>query len=213
MEKKVLVNLHGFNVPVILSDAKRMARSSHYTYGQIYLTCPIDISYDKLKQFLERIYLPKLLVKFNLEQLYTDEYCYILGEKRRRIGPFSYLEPTKNDIIVKDDEELISKLKKLAYDIILSRVRKYEEIMKTKKHDIKITTMSAARGKNYYKKALLTFSSELIHFSIDLIDAIVVHELAHDFYQDHSQKFYSVVYTYCPDYDQRIKKLSYGEKK
>ncbi len=213
MIKRIIINIHGFDIAVILTNASKMASISHYTYGQIYLSCPFSTSIDKIKISLEKRFSYRLLAKFDHELLFTDSYCYILGEKRRRVKPFSYLEITKNDFFAKDDEELFDKLKKLAYDILLSRVRKYETIMNTKKHDIKITAMSAARGKNYYKKSLLTFAYELVHFSLELIDAIVIHELAHDFYQDHSSNFYNVVYKFCPDYNKRIEKLNYGVKK
>lgn len=213
MEKKVVINLHGIDVSVIIIDTKSMIRTVHYSYGQLYVSCPIDTSLSVLKMRLEKMFDLKTLLKFDKDQLYSDSYCYVLGEKRRLIRPFSYLEPKKEDLIIKNNEDLIIKLKKLAYDILVSRVRRYEIIMQTKKHEIKITAMYAARGKNYYRKGLLTFAYELVHFSLELIDAIVIHELAHDFQQNHSKKFYEIVYTYCSDYDSRIKKLSYGVKK
>ncbi len=213
MEKKVVINLHGIDIGVIIIDTKKMTRTVHYSYGQIYVSCPIDTPLFIIKMRLEKMFKINTLLKFDKEQLYSENYCYILGEKRRLIRPFSYLDPQKEDIIIKNDEDLLKKLRKLAYDIILSRVRRYEVIMQTKRHEIKITSMYAARGKNYYRKGLLTFADELIHFSLDLIDAIVIHELAHDFQQNHSKKFYEIVYTYCSDYDSRIKKLTYGVKK
>lgn len=212
MEKKVLLKLHGIDVNVIIRDGK-LSRSAHYSYGQIYFTCPINTPNFVLKGYLERIFKKSLLEKFDKEPLYNENYCFVLGEKRRLIRPYSNLEINKGDIIIKDDEDLMNKLKRLFQDIIISRVRRYEVIMNTKKHEVKVTNMSAARGKNYYSKGLLTFSYELIFFSIELIDAIVIHELAHDFYQNHSKSFYDIVYTYCKDYDIRINKLTFGVKK
>lgn len=213
MEKKLTLNINGFSVPVIIINAPYLARTSHYSYGQIYISCPIGINEKVLVKYLEKCYKPSILKKFDREELHTDSYCYVLGEKRRIVRPFCALKVQKEDIIVRNDEELKAKLKKLSYDLLLSRVRRFETIMQTKKHDVKVTSMYAARGKNYYKKNLLTFSSDLIHFSVELIDAIVIHELAHDFVQNHSKKFYEIVYNYCSDYDERIRKISYGVKK
>ena len=62
-------------------------------------------------------------------------------------------------------------------------------------------------------KKILTFNENLIHFSLDLIDQVVVHELCHDFYQNHSKQFYDKLSLYCPDYKLRKEKLIYGIRK
>ena len=59
----------------------------------------------------------------------------------------------------------------------------------------------------------ITFSLELIHFSPEIIDSVIIHELAHDFYRDHSIRFYNVVYQYCPNYDSLRNKMVKGEFK
>lgn len=213
MDKKIIVNLYGKNIGVVIKDAPRFLKTSHYSYGQIYITGPIDSTPMEITNYLKKRYKENLIAKFDSDLLYSYDYCYILGEKKRLIRPNMYLEINKGDIVIKDDEELKEKLMKLAKDIITSRVRKYEKIMNTYEHEIKITNMSAARGKNYILKRLLTFHWELVHFSLDLIDAIVVHELAHDFQANHSSLFYDVVYKYYPRYNEMVKKLTYGEKK
>lgn len=215
MEKKVVLNLHGLNIVVILFEMSIASKSAHYTYGRIYYGCPYDrMKIETIRNYLEKIFSYKLLNMFAKEDLYGENHCYILGEKHNLILPHSHLNIQKGDIVALNYAELNAKLKYFALDILTSRVRKYEVIMKTnKKHQIKITNMYAARGKNYIRKGLITFGYELVHFSLDLMDAIVIHELAHDFEANHSQAFYKIVYTYCPDYDIRIKKLNFGVKK
>ena len=70
--------------------------------------------------------------------------------------------------------------------------------------------------KNYCEESLcskktLTFSFVLIHYSKEVIDSVVIHELAHDLFFDHSSNFYNVVYNYCPNYDILRKQLVKGE--
>lgn len=213
MEKKIRLNIFDRYIDVVVKSATYFHKTSHYSYGQIYVSCPLSTPDRKIVKYIERCYPKKTIAKFSSDYLYSDDYCYVLGEKRRVIRPNKGLTITKDDIYVKDDDELKRKLLKLEKEIILSRVRKYESIMGLKHHDVKITNMYAARGKNYVTKNLLTFSKELIHFSIDLIDAIVIHELAHDFIKNHSSAFYKIVYQFCQDYDIKINKMTYGEKK
>lgn len=71
---------------------------------------------------------------------------------------------------------------------------------------------AACMGKNYYLKHLLTFDRILIHFSLDIIDSVVIHELTHHFVQNHSDAFYRILLTYCPDYRRLREKLIYGER-
>ncbi len=213
MEKKVLINLYGKDIAVVIHNSLNFLKTSRYSYGQIYIGCPIDAKIEDIKKYLQRTYNKKTIDKFSDEPLYGQDYCYILGEKRRIIRPFSQVIPSRGDIIIENDEELQIKLNKLSLDIISSRVKYYEKIMNTKEHSVKITNMYAARGKNYFKKNVLTFARELIHFSLELIDAIVVHELSHDFEQNHYKSFYKVVEKYCDNYYLKIEKITYGVKK
>ena len=213
MDKKIIVNLYGKDIVVIIKDSVRLANTVHYSYGQIYVSAPINITYTRLYDYLMKRFKQRIINKFDNDFLYIDNYCYVLGEKRRLIRPNMYIEPKLGDLIIKNDDELKAKLISLAKDIISSRVKEYERIMNLKPHEVKITSMSSARGKNYYLKNLLTFHWELIHFSLPLIDSVVIHELSHDYYHNHSKDFYGVVYKYCPNYDEMIYKLTYGEKK
>jgi predicted metal-dependent hydrolase len=53
----------------------------------------------------------------------------------------------------------------------------------------------------------ITFSWRLCLAADDLIDSVVVHELAHLFEMNHSPRFYAIVRATMPDYDARSAKL------
>lgn len=53
----------------------------------------------------------------------------------------------------------------------------------------------------------LNFTWRLVMAPMDVIDCVVVHELAHTRHHDHSQAFWALVYAIMPDYDARRKWL------
>jgi predicted metal-dependent hydrolase len=53
----------------------------------------------------------------------------------------------------------------------------------------------------------LSFNILLIKFPLEVIEYVVIHELAHIKHKNHSKKFWDLVEKYCPDYKQREEKL------
>lgn len=56
-------------------------------------------------------------------------------------------------------------------------------------------------------KGKLFFNAHLAAFSLDVIGYLVVHELAHLQYRNHSTAFWQLVLRHCPDYKQLRKQL------
>ncbi len=112
------------------------------------------------------------------------------------------------------DKEISEKEKKetlLAY--CLSSQKEYEKIMGVPPYNVKIRTMTSRWGVNNKKTNTITYSTNLISYSKEIIDAIIVHELSHHFERNHQKGFYAIVFRYCPNYKTLIKKLKKGEIK
>ena len=144
------------------------------------------------------------------EKAYTSEYIYLFGEKydlypNGKISIQGYKEVYYSSI-----EELLKKLKPIFLDIITKRVRLYEKKMNLPSYRVTVRNMSTRYGSNSKCCKHLTFATVLMHYSLELIDSVVVHELAHIEEFNHSNKFYNVVYKYCPNYDECHKKLRKG---
>jgi predicted metal-dependent hydrolase len=116
-----------------------------------------------------------------------------------------------NGLYFKDQNDFDKKLRKFAKEYYTLRVRHHEQIMKIKKpYDIKVRDMKTRFGTNSRKTHALSFQLRLIHFHPSIIDAIIIHELAHDRNFDHGVSFYQELYKYCPDYKILVKRLKKG---
>ena len=65
-------------------------------------------------------------------------------------------------------------------------------------------------GSNSSRTHTLSFQINIMHYSEEIIETVVIHELAHEFERNHGKKFYNIVYKYCPRYKELQKKLKKG---
>lgn len=133
---------------------------------------------------------------------FGEDYIYILGEKYKVSSSGSLSFNNGLTIKYKSIDDLYKKLKPYLLDIITKRVRYFEMKMGIDKpYNVKVRDMSSRYGSNVKSSHTVTFALLLVHYSINIIESVIVHELAHDKVYNHSPKFYDVVYKYCPDYD------------
>lgn len=139
--------------------------------------------------------LPKLLSKIDRFDKDIDENGYYLfGQHMDRMGL--------------SDAQIRSYLKKELLEYVSERSLYYEALMDiSPAYKISVRDMSTRYGVNSYGQHKITYALSLAHYSRQIIDAIIVHELAHHFHRNHQKKFYDVVYQYCPNYDMLHKKL------
>lgn len=111
-------------------------------------------------------------------------------------------------------EQYFHKIKPSFRLYLEKRVREYEGKMAIPiQHQVKVRTMKTRWGTNATHTKTLTFNTTLSQYHPDIIDAIVVHELAHYFIHGHQQNFYQLVHDYCPNYsllDFRLKRRNYA---
>ncbi len=102
--------------------------------------------------------------------------------------------------------EEIAALREKAKLHIPRRVSYFAEMMGLYPSCVKITS-AATRWGSCSAKNSLNFSYRLMLLPDELIDYIIVHELAHIKEKNHSERFYAVVRTAMPDYKGRQTKL------
>lgn len=194
--------------------ARKRMKSVRYTYKDGVFKVSVPIFFVTQKQIEEGLdkYADKLLALDVRTKASDDNYIYILGKQvpLQENGEIKFNDGTS--IVYKNREDLNKKLLKWFLVLVEKRHRYYENIMGIKKpYKVRIRKVRTRYGSNSYQTHSITYSSILMHYTVDVIDSVIVHELAHDSVRDHSDKFYSVVYKYCPNYKALHKRLRKGE--
>ena len=72
---------------------------------------------------------------------------------------------------------------------------------------LKIRKMTSKWGVCNISKKIITLNLELIKLDIKYLDYVIIHELSHLIYPNHSKEFWSVVEKYCPCYKKYRKEM------
>lgn len=204
------VELEGQQYQVFVTYKFQRNAYLRYKKGAFYVTCPSLTSKKRILDFVYKA-APKLLKKVKKEEQkhysIEDGYIYLFGKRfGLKISDKFWIE--ENTVFTKNNEDLIKNLRKLLVKYLEESVQKYERLMGiTKPYQISVKKMSTRYGSNSQKTHRLHFQIDLVHFSYEIIDSVVVHELAHEFYRNHQKCFYSFVLKYCPNYYELKKKL------
>jgi predicted metal-dependent hydrolase len=102
--------------------------------------------------------------------------------------------------------EQISRLKRDAEAYLPQRTLFFAHVMGVRPTDIKITSARTRWGSCSYRDGIC-YSYRVMLLPSDLIDYVIVHELAHIKHKDHSPRFYAEVERYIPDRRERERRL------
>ena len=102
--------------------------------------------------------------------------------------------------------------RELAKKDLTSKVQDFASKMGVNPSGIKINGAKSRWGSCSGKKGL-NFSWRVVMAEDEVIDYIVVHELAHIKEWNHSQRFWAVIKSILPDYEERKKRLKELQKK
>lgn len=209
MNKEFIYQVEGKDYQVLITY-KRI-RNIHYRFdGEKFLvSAPRLVTLKMIKSGLDKYALK--LIKRNVKiSAYGEDYIYIFGQKYETNFPGS-LTIDETTLIFKTEQELQRKLKKWFLEYLTKRTMFYAKEMKCPNYLVKVRQMKSRYGSNNRQTKTITYSLVLIHYSKEIIDSVIIHELAHCFVYNHSDNFYKVVYKYCPGYDILRKKLIKAE--
>ena len=152
------------------------------------------------------------------------ETVYLLGKQYK----MKIIADNKNEILINgkyfeihikekyiDNKKYIRKiydkwLKEYAYQVFRQLVEKYQTLLgkyNIKIPNIEIRQMKSRWGSCFPKNNKVVFSLNLIKTPICCIEYVVLHELSHFKYSNHSKNFYNFVTIFMPDWNKRKKIL------
>ena len=106
--------------------------------------------------------------------------------------------PVENELT----PEQVADLKQRAKEILPQKVEYFSQLTGLKCTGVKITSAKTRFGSCSGKNSIC-FSYHLMRYPEEAIDYVVLHELAHTKYHDHSWRFWMLVGLYMPDYKRR----------
>ena len=216
MEVVKKLKIHGKVITCKINRSKKRKTLSYsLSYGQIRILTPYSLTEVKMIEFIESTLPKERVERIVTEDLIGEDYIYILGRKRRLVVLSEGQNASSlDDVIVSSREDLDKYINSFALNLFKDRVKKYESIMKSPyTHQVMIKNLKGAYGKNYLLTHKIVLEKRMIHFSLDIIDQTVIHEICHDFEANHSSRFYNILRSYCPYYKDLKDKLSLGVRR
>lgn len=201
--------LDGKEYLVILTRKRMRTIQYRFKDGNFLISAPGIVSKSTILNGLDK-FAPKLIKRCTKQSAFNDDGVYVFGDKQ----PFNIINIDNKEIDLSDKENIPNVLKKLLLQYVTEKVGFYSSQMNIgEDYKIKVRDTKTRLGSNSRRTKTLAFSLSLIHFSKEIIDSVIVHELAHCKVFNHSKDFYNVVYQHCPNYNVYRKKLIHSEFK
>jgi predicted metal-dependent hydrolase len=201
MKKVKFLNIKNRLTKAIINYKKMRTIRWHFEDDILYISCPYIIKDEELEKIISCREPKKKLPK-----AFGEDFCYIFGVKEALDHNYIKID---GHFYFFDKKTFYKDINKFFLSYIETRMRYFEKVMEVKKpYIVRTKILKTLYGSNSRKTHTITINTFLIHFSKDIIDSVVIHELAHEFERNHSIKFYNKVYKYCPNYDEIHKALS-----
>ena len=209
MNKEFSYQVEGKSYPVLITY-KRI-KNIHYKFnGEAFIVTAHRLTpFFLIKSGLDK-HAKKLINRCVQTKAFGNGFIYVFGQKIAVSYP-GEMSIDETTFSYKDETDLFKKLKKVFLSYVSDRTMFYEKEMGAPNFQVKVRQMKSRYGSNNKQSKTITYSTVLLPFSKEIIDSVIVHEIAHCFVYDHSDKFYKVVYKYSPRYDILRKKLIRSE--
>ncbi|WFQ91373.1 M48 family peptidase [Mycoplasma feriruminatoris] len=185
--------------------------------NQIVVSAPFNTPIYLIEQFIYKHISKIVKVQNNYEFLrvydfYTNKPWIKIFEKIVDIELVDQnIHPKKinNKIIIKNYynneiqlEKIYNFLAKEYKNWFINQTLMWAEKMNLSFENISVKVMKAKWGLCYSKKKNIIYNTKLLHFDPKIIDYVIVHELTHILYPNHSKDFWRYVATYLPNYQE-----------
>ncbi|MBR3888697.1 MAG: M48 family metallopeptidase [Clostridia bacterium] len=215
---------------VLKRNAKKNINITIKDDGTVVVSAPKRVSIAEINRVIERKkeWIEKAKSKQSQKKIiHTDldirdgEKIYFLGElKTIKIIPSKatgiFIE--NDDICFEVKEKYLNNqdylnthfyyaLKEKLTLILTEYMNMYLKVMNLDVNTMKLRNMRSRFGTCMPTKKEILFNTYLIHYPLESIEYVVLHEVSHLIHANHSAKFYNVIAKYMPDWKFRKNKL------
>ncbi|ARU92122.1 zinc metalloprotease [Spiroplasma clarkii] len=179
------------------NDKIEVSAPSHSSEWEIEL-----FIYKYIEKFIKMLNLRKQYIKFAI-----GNPGFVKIFDKEVAVKFTDAVESKNDLVFKLYPELEDTVKHMYKKLALlysgefkKRVDHWKAIMQLDFKNLSIKEMKRKWGVCYPQKSKIVLNIRLLHYPIECLDSVIIHELAHLVYPNHSKDFKYYVLKFCPKY-------------
>lgn len=189
--------------------------------GEVIVSANPFVPLDKIDEFVTKkiswiLEHQKKVVEQSTQCVRSEHDIMLFGNRlkiKRSIGKYNHVSYDQDTLTVQykegsDSEKVIQQfLDKLCKDVFLDVATLTNRTLKEYQipfPQLKIRDMKSRWGSCTPMKQSITLNKKLIHYPLEFIEYVVLHEFVHFIQPNHSKTFYYIIENYMPDYKQRI---------
>ena len=178
--------------------------------NKIIVTCNYFTTKREIEKLIKTNYnsITKMIDKVNIKKEKEDNF-YLFGTKYDIIYGFRDINISDNKIYIKDSKTLNKYLDNKIKKVFTNRLDFWYNIFNENipVPNLKIRKMTSRWGVCNLKNKNVTLNYYLYKYDLDCLDYVIVHELSHFIYPNHSKDFWNLVSNYIPNYKVKRNKL------
>lgn len=176
---------------------------------KIIITTNYLVSSSKIRELINnnKEFINKNLIKSKEKK--EDTSFKLFGNTYDIVYGFNDTEIDNNKIYTKDEKTFNKYLSKYIYEVYEERLNYWYNLFEEKipVPNLKIRKMTSRWGVCNLKNKNVTLNLELSKYDTNALDYVIVHELSHFIYPNHSKEFWTLVGKYYPKYKEVRKYL------
>lgn len=181
-------SLQGDLIVELIRTNRRTMALQVYGDGKIVVRAPMRVSESEVIRFV------------------SEHEEWILSKRQKLISHMQKKEKERAQYDIPDYGNLGKAEKEKIRERFLERLSVYAKSMGVDYNRVTVRNQKGRWG-SCSSKGNLNFNYRLYYLPQELMDYVVIHELAHRVYMNHSREFWLLVGTYMPDYRQYQKLL------
>lgn len=208
MNDELHIKIADTSYPIKIQKKKMKRMILKFRDGAFLLSAPLTLSDNEILTWVKKLRQEQVMRLIQTQKIkQSEDFVYVFGKKYALKIRYSEIEKVvikAQQIVVysKQPQKALEKyLQAQLLAFICERLEAYyHQDVISFMPTVTIQKMKSRYGVCFYQEKRLKFAYQLIHEPKAVIESVIVHELGHFYYHDHSQQFYDWVLYYCPAY-------------